>query len=102
MTEVWLTVVAVGVLTIASKALGPVAIGGRTLPSRLLGPVELLAPALLAALVVTQVFAGDRELVLDARAVGLGAAAVALLARAPILVVVVAGAAATALVRALT
>ena len=94
--------VAVGVLTIAFKALGPVAIGGRTLPPRLLSPVELLAPALLAALVVTQVFAGDRELVLDARAVGLGAAAVALLARAPILVVVVAGAAATALVRALT
>jgi branched-subunit amino acid transport protein len=101
-TEVWLTVIAVGVLTIMFKALGPVAIGGRTLPPRVLGPVELLAPALLAALVVTQVFAGDRELVLDARAVGLGAAAVALLTRAPILVVVVVGAAATALVRALT
>jgi branched-subunit amino acid transport protein len=100
--EVWITVVAVGVLTIAFKALGPVAIGGRTLPPRLLSPVELLAPALLAALVVTQVFGSDRELVLDARAAGLGAAAVALLARAPILVVVVAGAAATALVRALT
>jgi branched-subunit amino acid transport protein len=90
------------VLTIAFKSLGPVALGGRSLPPRLLGVVELLAPALLAALVVTQVFARERELVLDARAAGLAAAALALVARAPILVVVGAGAATTAVVRALT
>lgn len=102
LTEVWITVAAVGVLTIAFKALGPVAIGGRSLPPRLLGFVELLAPALLAALVVTQVFGRERGLVVDARAVGLAAAAIALLARAPILVVVVAAAAATAAARALT
>jgi branched-subunit amino acid transport protein len=102
LTEIWLTVAAVGALTIASKALGPVAIGGRSLPPRLLGVVELLAPALLSALVVTQVFAGERELVVDARAVGLGAAVAALALRAPILVVVVTAAAATALARAVT
>jgi hypothetical protein len=61
--------------------------------------VELLAPALLAALVVVQVFGSERDLVVDARAVGLGAAAVALVLRAPILVVVVTAAAATALAR---
>jgi branched-subunit amino acid transport protein len=94
-------VAAVGVLTIAFKALGPVAIGGRSLPPRVLGVIELLAPALLAALVVTQVFAGDRALVADARAVGLGAAAAALVLRAPILVVIVVAAAATAFARAL-
>lgn len=88
-----------GVLTIAFKALGPVALGGRSLPPRLLGVVELLAPALLAALVVVQVFGSERDLVVDARAVGLGAAAVALVLRAPILVVVVTAAAATALAR---
>jgi branched-subunit amino acid transport protein len=102
LSEVWLTVAAVGALTIAFKALGPVAIGGRALPPRVSGVIELLAPALLAALVVTQVFAGDRELVVDARAVGLGAAAAALALRAPILVVVAAAAAATALMRAVT
>jgi branched-subunit amino acid transport protein len=91
----------VGAATIALKGLGPVALGGRSLPPRVLAVVGLLAPALLAALVVTQVFAGDRELVLDARAAGLGAAAVALALRAPILAVIVVAAVATALVRAL-
>ncbi len=101
MTDVWILVAVVGALTMAFKGIGPVALGGRSLPPRLLGVVELLGPAVLAALVVTQVFAGDRQLVLDARAAGLGAAALALLLRAPILVVVIAAAASTALVRAL-
>jgi branched-subunit amino acid transport protein len=100
-TGVWIMVAVVGAATIALKGLGPVALGGRSLPPRVLGVVGLLAPALLAALVVTQVFAGDRELVLDARAAGLGAAAVALALRAPILAVIVVAAVATALVRAL-
>jgi branched-subunit amino acid transport protein len=102
LTEVWITVAVVGLFTIAFKALGPVALGGRTLPPRLLGVVELLAPAVLAALVVTQVFASERDLVVDARAVGLLAAVTALLLRAPILVVIVIAAAATALARAFT
>jgi branched-subunit amino acid transport protein len=76
-----------------------VLLGGRPLPEHLTGIVELLAPALLAALVVTQVVGGDEEIVLDARLVGLGAAVVAILLRAPLLVVVVTAAAATALVR---
>jgi branched-subunit amino acid transport protein len=100
-TGVWIMVAVVGGATIALKGLGPVALGGRSLPPRVLGVVGLLAPALLAALVVTQVFGGERELVLDARAAGLGAAAVALALRAPILAVIVAAAVATALVRAL-
>jgi branched-subunit amino acid transport protein len=100
-TGVWIMVAVVGAATIALKGLGPVAFGGRSLPPRVLGVVGLLAPALLAALVVTQVFAGDRELVLDPRAAGLGAAAVALALRAPILAVIVVAAVATALVRAL-
>lgn len=76
-------------------------LGGRPLPPQLAGVVELLAPALLAALVVTQAVAGDRELVFDARLLGLGAAAVALRLRAPLLVVVVVAAAVAALARAL-
>jgi hypothetical protein len=65
------------------------------------GIVALLAPALLAALVVTQAVGGHRAIVLDARLAGLGAGAVALWLRAPLLAVVVIAAAATAAVRAL-
>ena len=101
MSTTWIVVAAVGTATIALKSVGPVLLGGRPLPTRLTGIVALLAPALLAALVVTQVVGGDEELVLDARLVGLGAAVVAILVRAPLLVVVVAAAAATAVVRAL-
>ncbi|MGH3041948.1 MAG: AzlD domain-containing protein [Candidatus Rokuibacteriota bacterium] len=100
MSETWIVVGAVGAATIALKSVGPVLLGGKPLPPRLTGVVALLAPALLAALVVTQVAGGDEEIVLDARLVGLGAAVVALLLRAPLLVVVVAAAAATAGVRA--
>ena len=53
------------------KAAGPVFLGGRTLPSALAGVLDALAPAVLAALVVTQLVAGDRELVLDERLGGI-------------------------------
>ncbi len=49
----------------------------------------LMPVALLAALVSVQTFASGMALALDARAVALGAAIVALLLRAPFLVVVI-------------
>ena len=102
MSDAWLVVALVGAATVALKSVGPVLMGGRALPPLAAGVVALAAPALLAALVAVQVFAGDRELVLDARVVGLGAAGVALVLRAPILAVILAAAAATALARSLT
>ena len=101
MSPVWTVVVVLGAATIAIKATGPVLLGGRALPPRIASVVELLAPAVLAALVVTQVVGGDRELVLDERLAGLAAGAVAIALRAPILAVVVVAATATALLRAL-
>ena len=65
------------------------------------GCIGLLAPALLAALVAISTFGGDRELVLDERAVGVGAAAVAVALKAPPLLVVVVAAVVTAATRAL-
>jgi branched-subunit amino acid transport protein len=101
-SDIWIVVLAVGVATILFKAAGPVLVGGRELPPRLAGVVALLAPSLLAALVVTQVAGNEeRELVADERLFGLAAAVVALLLRAPLLVVVFAAAAVTALARAL-
>lgn len=101
MTTVWVVVLVVGAATMALKAAGPVVLGGRSLPPRLTGVVEMLAPALFAALIVTQAVGGDREIVLDERLVGVGAGAAAILARAPLLVVILVAAAATAATRAL-
>ena len=99
MSPAWTVVLVSALATVVLKGVGPVVLGGRPLPRRVIGPVSLLAPALLAALVATQVFGGDHELVLDARAVGLAVAAVAIWRRAPLLLVVVLAAATTAVVR---
>jgi hypothetical protein len=96
----WLLITVVGASTIALKGLGPLVIGGRSLPRRLLGVVALLAPTLLAALIASQAFSDGRHLVIDARAAGLAVALVAVLLRAPVLVVVVLAAATAALARA--
>nr|BFD82301.1 AzlD domain-containing protein [Streptomyces sp. Xyl84] len=61
----------------------------------------LLPVALLAALTAQQTFSDGRVLVLDARAAGLAAAAVALVLRAPFLVIVAAAVVVTAGVRAM-
>ena len=60
---------------------------------------DLVPVALLAALVAVQVFATDGAIVLDARLVGLAAAFVLLLLRAPFLVVVFGAAVVAAVVR---
>ncbi|QGF24755.1 AzlD domain-containing protein [Raineyella fluvialis] len=61
----------------------------------------VLTVGLLAALVVTNTFAHGQGLVLDARLVALGVAALALWVRAPFLLVVVLGALAAAITRLL-
>ena len=55
----WLVIAVVGVVTIAFKASGPVLLGKRELPARVASVVEVLAPAMLAALVVTQTVGGE-------------------------------------------
>jgi branched-subunit amino acid transport protein len=101
-SAIWLCVLVVGLATIALKATGPVLAAGRELPAGAARVVDLLAPALLAALVATQAFAADEELVIDERAPGLLAAGVAILLRAPLLVVVLVAAATAAGLRAVT
>jgi branched-subunit amino acid transport protein len=99
-TAVWVTVAAVGLATMAIKASGTLLVGGRTLPPRAQAALEHLAPALLAALVVTQALGGTGGgFAVDARLAGLGAGAVALLLRAPLLAVIAVAAATAALVR---
>jgi len=101
MTTAWIAIALITAATVAIKAAGPVLVGGRTLPPGLDAVVALLAPSLLAALVVVDTFAGeDRALAVDERAVGLAGAALALAARLPMVVVVLVAAGITAGLRA--
>ena len=52
--ELWLLMLGCAVVTFAIKAVGPVAFGGRDLPGWFAAVIALMAPALLAALVVTR------------------------------------------------
>lgn len=102
MTEAWITIAVLAVGTVAIKSFGPLTLGGRDLPPRLAGVVALLAPSLLAALVVVDTLGGeDGTLAIDEKAAGLLAAAGALAARLPVIVAVLIAAAVTAGLRAL-
>ncbi len=93
-----------GVL-VASAACYMLKLAGLSLPSRWLQDVRiqrtvpLLPVALLAALVAIQTFSLGQHLVLDVRAAAIGVAVIAVLLRAPFLVVIVAAAATAALLR---
>ncbi len=102
MTDVWITIGVLAVGTAIIKAAGPVSVGGQEMPARAAAVIALFAPALLAALVVQETFSHDGDLVLDARAAGIAGAALALLAKLPMLAVVTIAAAVTAGVRALS
>jgi len=98
--SVWLTVGALALGTALIKAVGPIAVGRRQPSERGSEVIALIAPALLAALVVYEtVHSGDRSLVVDARLGGLAAAALALAVRLPLVVVVAVAAGVTAAVR---
>ena len=101
MTDVWITIGVLALVTAMIKAAGPVAVGGRELSPPAIRVISLLAPAVLAALVVVGTFAHDRDLTLDARAIGLAAAATAIALRGSLFLVVVAAAGSAAAARAL-
>ena len=92
-------------LLVASAACYAIKLAGLSLPQRFLeGPrvqriIPLVPVALLAALVATQTFATGSHLVLDVRAPALAVAAIAVMLRAPFLVVVALGAATAAVLR---
>ena len=102
MTTAWWLVLLLGIVCASLRAIGPVALGGRRLPPNLIVALDVMIPALLAAFVTTQTLLAGRQVVLDARAVGVVAAlVVALWLRSPVLVLLVA-AGATATARALS
>lgn len=96
---IWAAVIA------ASAACYGLKLAGLSLPQRWLQDprlqrtIPLIPIALLAALVATQTFSTGQHLVLDVRAAALGVAMIAVVLRAPFLVVVAAAAATAALLR---
>jgi len=102
MTQAWIVIGLLAVGTAAIKGAGPLVLGDRPLPQRAVGVVALIAPAVVSALVIYETFADSPDgIVVDARVAGLAAAGLALLARLPMIVVIVIAAAVTAGVRAL-
>jgi len=101
-TAVWITIAVLAIGTIAIKAAGPIALGGRDLSPRARAVVVLVAPSLLAALVVYETLGAESGgLTFDERLTGVLAAAAALLLRLPMLAVIAVAAAASALARAI-
>lgn len=98
---IWQVIGACALVTAAIKGIGPFALGGRDLPPRLIGVVALLAPALLAALVITQALADGKHVGVGADTVGVVAAGVFLWRGSSILVGVAVAAVVTAALRAL-
>lgn len=98
---IWWTIAGCTVVTVAIKGIGPIALGGRDIPPRLTGVIALMAPALLAALVLTSTFAVGDEWRVGANTAGVAVGGVILWRRGPLLVAVIAAVAVTALLRAL-
>jgi branched-subunit amino acid transport protein len=82
-------------------------LAGLSVPDRVLDRplvrriADLIPVALLGALVAVQAFSNDQSLTIDARLAGVGAGIVALLCKAPFLLVVVVAAVTTAMFRLL-
>ena len=83
----------------AFKVTGLVFLGGRSLPPIFERCLALIPAAVVTALVMKDTFTQGQELVLDARALGIAVAVIAAWRKAPLIVVIVLGAAVTALVR---
>jgi len=98
----WTFVLVLSATAYAFKVLGLVVVGDRTLPPVLDRCLALIPAALVAAIVVKDTFSAGQHLHLDERALGVGVAMVAAWRKLPLIVVIVLGAATTALVRALT
>jgi branched-subunit amino acid transport protein len=95
----WAAVAVLAAFAYGFKFLGLVVLGSRPLPEPVSRCLALLPAALLPALVVVNTLSTGRSIVLDARLPGVAAAGVAVWRRAPFPLVVVVGAAVTALVR---
>jgi branched-subunit amino acid transport protein len=95
----WLAVVSAGLATFAIKLVGHLLPRHWLAQPRVARVAALVTVALLSALVAIQAATSGGRIVLDSRLAGIAAAVVALLAKAPFVVVVLVAAVVTALLR---
>lgn len=95
----WWLVIGLSVGALAFKVAGLVIVGSRKLPPPFERCLVLIPAALFAALVVKDTFSTAHQLGVDARSVGLAVAVIAAWRKAPLIVVVVLAAGATAITR---
>jgi len=102
LADTTLVVLVVIATTALIRASGPVVLGGRALPERVNAVIVLIAPALLAALVMTETFRGEgSELMADERALGVAGAGTVIALRGPLLLALAVAMALTAGARAI-
>ena len=97
----WTLIILLTLGAYAFKVTGLVFLGGRSLPPMFERCLALIPAAVVTALVMKDTFTNGQELVLDARALGIAVAGIAAWRKAPLIVVIVLGAAVTALARQL-
>lgn len=99
---IWWLIGSLVVMTALIKAFGPVFVGGRDLPAPMLRVIGLMAPALLAALVVTSALADEDRWSVGAHTAGVAAAGLLLWRGRPLVLCVAVAVAVTAGLRALS
>ncbi len=97
----WTLIILLAVGAYAFKVTGLIILGGRSLLPVFERCLGLIPAAIITALVMKDTFTVGQDLTLDARALGIAVAVIAAWKRAPLIVVIVLGAAATAIVRQL-
>jgi len=97
----WTLIILLAVGAYAFKVTGLIILGGRSLPPVFERCLGLIPAAIITALVMKDTFTVGQDLTLDARALGIAVAVVAAWKRAPLILVIVLCATATALVRQL-
>ncbi len=100
MLTIWICVALTALASFAIKATGPAILGNRQLSARARGVIALLAPALLAGLVISDLLGPNWSSANAPLALGVLAAAIARTSRLPPPFCVIAAVAVTAITRA--
>ena len=100
MLTIWICVALTALASFAIKATGPAILGNRPIPTRAKGAIALLAPALLAGLVISDILGPNWSAANGPLALGVATAAVARVAGLPTPACIIAAVLVTAVARA--